>query len=84
MADPITTITAVLIHRPVQNPWIDEGVIELRLVDEVGGCFFELRQEDKGPIRADMEDLEALLIAARQMIAQPAAVRSMPEADAPH
>ena len=83
MADPIaTTTTAVMIHRAGQNPWIDEDVLELRMVDEAGGCFFELRQEDKGPIRADLEDLAALLKAARRMIAQPAAVRSMPETDA--
>lgn len=33
-----------------------------------GGAFFELRQDDHGPIRADLEDLQALVIAAQRML----------------
>lgn len=73
MADPIATITAVAIHPPDVNPCHGEQVIELRMVDEAGGCFFELRQEDAGPIRCDLADLELMVTQARALLAQPAA-----------
>lgn len=73
MADPIATITAVVIHPPEANPCYGEDVIELRLVDESGGSFFELRQDDRGPIRCDLQDLELLLEQARRLLDQPGA-----------
>jgi hypothetical protein len=73
MADPIATIIAVVIHPPEVNPCYGEDVIELRMVDEAGGCFFELRQNEAGPIRCDLADLELLVTQARTLLAQPAA-----------
>lgn len=70
MPDPIATITAMAIHPPDRNPCYGEDVIELRMVDEAGGAFFEVRQDDRGPIRADLEDLQALVAAAQRMLAQ--------------
>jgi len=73
MPDPIATITAVVIHPAEVNPCYGEDVIELRLVDESAGCFFELRQDDHGPIRCDLQDLELLLEQARRLLDQPGA-----------
>jgi hypothetical protein len=71
MADPVLiTTTSMAIHRPGQNFHYGEDVIHLRMVDEAGGAFFEIRQDDKGPIRADLEDLIAMLKAARAMLKQ--------------
>lgn len=70
MSTPIATITAMVIHPPNVNPCYGEDVIEIRMVDEAGGAFFELRQDDRGPIRADLEDLEALVVAAQRMLCQ--------------
>lgn len=70
MSTPIATITAMVIHPPDVNPCYGEDVIEIRMVDEVGGAFFELLQDDRGPIRADLEDLQALVIAAQRMLGQ--------------
>lgn len=73
MADLIATITAVVIHPDDVNPCYGEDVIELRLVDEAGGGFFELRQNDHGPIKSDLQDLELLLEQARVLLNQPGA-----------
>lgn len=70
MSTPIATITAMAIHPPGVNPCCGEDVIEIRMVDQAGGAFFELRQDDRGPIRADLEDLQALVIAAQRMLGQ--------------
>lgn len=70
MNAPIATITAMVIHPPDVNPCYGEDVIELRMTDEDGGAFFELRQDDRGPIRADLEDLQALVAAAQRMLRQ--------------
>lgn len=70
MTAPIATITAMVIHPPNVNPCYGEDVIELRMTDEAGGAFFELHQDDRGPIRADLEDLQALVAAAQQMLGQ--------------
>lgn len=70
MSTPIATITAMVIHPPNVNPCYGEDVIELRMADEAGGAFFELRQDDRGPIRADLEDLQALVAAAQRMLGQ--------------
>lgn len=71
MSNPSTTIiTAMAIHRHTVNPWYGEDVIEIRMVDQAGGAFFELRQDDQGPIRADLKDLQALVVAAQRMLGQ--------------
>lgn len=70
MITPSTTITAMVIHPPDVNPCYGEDVIEISMVDEAGGAFFELRQDDRGPIRADLEDLQALVTAAQRMLGQ--------------
>jgi hypothetical protein len=69
----LATKTAVSIHRHDQNFDFGEGVIDLRMVDEGGGVFFELRQEDRGPIRADLEDLVAIVLVAQKLHKQPGA-----------
>lgn len=73
MADPIATITTVVIHPPDVNPCYGEQVIRLSMVDEAGGCFFELSQDEAGPIRCDLADLELLVAQARTLMAQPGA-----------
>lgn len=70
MSNPIATITAMVIHPPDVNPYCGEDVIEIRMPDEAGGAFFELHQDDRGPIRADLEDLQALVTAAQRMLGQ--------------
>ena len=66
----LITTTAVAIHRHGQNFSFGEGMIDLHMVDETGGAFFELRQEGIGPIRADIEDLVAIVKAAKQLLKQ--------------
>jgi hypothetical protein len=68
MSTPIATITAMVIHPPDVNPCYGKDFIEIRMTDEAGGASFELRQDDHGPIRADLEELQALVIAAQRML----------------
>ena len=70
MTSPIATTTTVVIHPPNVNPCYGEYVIELKMVDEEGGPFFELSQDDNKPIRADLEDLIVLAEQAKMMLAQ--------------
>lgn len=70
MTTPIATTTSVVIHPPNVNPCYGEDVIELKMVDESGGPFFELWQNGEGPIRADLEDLIMMVEKAKIMLDQ--------------
>lgn len=73
MSKSIVTITSVAIHIPTENPCFGEGVIEMKLEDEAGGCFVELRQEGRGPIRINPDEMDLLAKWARRLVRQPGA-----------
>ena len=62
------TTTAVAIHPQGVSPIYGEGITRLELDDEGGGPFLLLRQEDQ-TLRMDLEELEAIVVAARELIA---------------
>lgn len=66
----VATTTAVTIHREGQNFCFGDDVTTLRMVDEEGGAFFLLSQNDKEPLRMDLQELEVLVEEARNLLAQ--------------
>jgi len=62
------TPIAVSVHRKSESPIFGEGVTNIRIDDEGGGMFLVISQEDK-EIRCDIEELELILSAARELIA---------------
>ena len=68
-----TTVISMSVHRADKNPIFGEGVTHVSLQDDAGGPFIELRQCDDqsemGMIKLDMEELDAALVAARQLMA---------------
>lgn len=62
-----TTVMAVSIHRPGENPYYGVDVTMLSLEDESGGGFFVLKQLDK-EIRIELEEIEAIHQAAKKML----------------
>lgn len=67
----VATITAVTIHTEGQNFSYDEDITTLRMVDEAGGAFFLLSQNDGEPLRMDLQEMDLLVKEAREMLAQP-------------
>lgn len=65
------TITAVTIHTEGLNFYFDEDVTTLKMIDEAGGAFFLISQNDGEPLRMDLQELELLVKEAREMLAQP-------------
>jgi hypothetical protein len=70
MTKYIATTTAVTIHATDQNFDFGEQSIELRMVDEAGGAFFLISQEDGTPIRAELAELELLVATAKTLLKQ--------------
>lgn len=62
----VTTAMEYSIHRKGSAP-DDPDATTVRAVDEGAGAFVELRQEER-TIRLDLEELEAILKAARLLI----------------
>jgi hypothetical protein len=63
------------VHLPDESPIYGESTIHVLVEDEAGGAFILLRQvasdgEDMKPgeVRLDLEELEAVLRAARRLI----------------
>jgi hypothetical protein len=71
-----TTTLEVSVHLAGKNPVFGEGNTYVRLEDEGGGAFIVLRQTDDdskpGEIRLDPLELEAVVRATKQLIAQKA------------
>ena len=67
----LATTTAVTIHPEGMNFSYAEDATTLRMVDEAGGAFFLISQEDREPLRMDLQEMELLLATARKLLAQP-------------
>ena len=68
----VTTPIAVSVHRAGDNPLFGESAIRVALDDEAGGPFLVLSNTDPsadGGTRVDLCELEAVLVAARQLVA---------------
>jgi hypothetical protein len=63
------TIIEVAVHYKQINPIFGEGVTHVRIDDEAAGGFIVLKQDDK-ELRFDLEELEEVIIAARELLAQ--------------
>ena len=71
-----TTITAMAVHHANENPIYGEGVTDVRIEDESGGCFLVIsqggREEAKlGEVRLSIEEFELVATCARQLMKQP-------------
>lgn len=69
-----TTTIEVSVHPAGNHPVFGEGNTYVRLEDEGGGAFIVLRQTNDdskpGEIRLDPHELEAVMRAAKQLLAQ--------------
>lgn len=72
MTKYLSTPLSTSIHRPGQNPIFGECSTHVTVDDDAGGPFIVLRQCDDnikpGKVRLDMEELEAVLKAARKLM----------------
>ena len=73
MTDQSIKITPIVVsvHRSDVNPVFGEQAIHVKVDDEAGGPFIILTSNgdnDAGEIRIDMDELEAVTKAARQLI----------------
>lgn len=62
-----TTIMKVAIHPKGKNPYYDDGVLYLELVDEGAGAFLELSQGEN-KVAIDPEEVEVIAAAAKQLM----------------
>lgn len=68
--DILVTVLEVSVHRRNANPIFGETAIHVRVEDEAGGPFIVLKAcdpSDEG-LRIDMDELEAVTKAARNLI----------------
>ena len=66
----ITPIT-VAVHRKDDNPVFGESVIHVSVADEAAGAFIVLQSNERyaDGLRINPEELETVVVAARQLIA---------------
>jgi hypothetical protein len=67
----VATTTAVTIHREGENFDYSEEATTLRMVDEAGGAFFLLSQTGCEPLRMDLDEMELLVVKAKELLGQP-------------
>jgi hypothetical protein len=67
----LATTTAVTVHPEGQNFSYAEDITTLRMVDESGGAFFLISQNDGKPLRMDLQEMELMVEEARKLLAQP-------------
>ena len=66
-----TTSIKKAIHVAGNNPISGDVAVHVSVEDEGGGAFLVIETvEDDGKIRIDLDELEAVLVAAREMIAE--------------
>lgn len=58
---------AMSVHPTGEDPILAVGVSHIRLDDEGGGQFLVLTQDDQS-VRLGLQELEALLVAAKQLM----------------
>jgi hypothetical protein len=71
-----TTTTAWSVHHANENPIYGEGVTDVRLEDESGGCFLVIsqggREEAKlGEVRLSIEEFDLVVACAHHLMNQP-------------
>jgi len=70
MSKLVTTTIKVSVHRAGKNPIFGEGAIHVSVEDEAAGAFIIIEStdgQDKG-LRIDLDELEAVIAAARRMV----------------
>lgn len=67
-----TTPMAISVHLAYENPVYGECSTMVAVDDEAGGAFIVIKQSDDqaaiGTVRMDLEQLEAVVAAARKLI----------------
>ena len=72
MTQYLTTPISVAVHLKAHSPIFGDQVTTVTVDDEAGGPFLVIKQStDSGmaELRMDMEELEAVVVAARSLIA---------------
>lgn len=68
----LTTRLTLSVHRSTENPIFGEGCTQVRIEDEGAGAFVVLSQvtdnQGEQTLRLDLEELEAVLTAAQQLM----------------
>lgn len=62
------TVTEITVHLKADNPIFGESVTKVALEDEAGGFFIILSQNEKNELRFDLEELDLVVDAARELI----------------
>lgn len=72
MRSIMTTPIACSVHRAGQSPIYGEQATNVLVEDDAGGPYIVLRQSNDhvkpGEVRLDLDELEAVVVAARAMI----------------
>lgn len=63
------TITAISVHKVGDHPYLSREATNVRLVDEGGGCYVELEQDDQS-VRLDFDEVEMIVQAISKIRAQ--------------
>lgn len=73
MKPPTKTILCVSVHREDDNPEFGESVTKIAVQDEAAGGFLHLsqcRDDDKGGLIFDLDELEYVATIGRELIEQ--------------
>ena len=73
MNDILTTTVAVAVHRRSESPIFGEGTLRVELDDDAAGPYVVLTcvnngEENRPGLRMDMDELDAVTVAARGMM----------------
>ena len=69
----MSTITSITIHRKGDSPVFGETATVVSMQDEAAGIFFKVSQcteENQGYVMLEVEEIEAILRAAKHMAEQ--------------
>ena len=69
----MSTITSITIHRKGDSPIFGESATVVSIQDEAAGIFFKVSQcteENQGYVMLEVEEIEAILRAAKHMAEQ--------------
>jgi hypothetical protein len=75
----LATPLSVSVHYEHLHPVYGEGVTVVSVGDEAAGEFITLTQNDDCTLKFDLEELEAVLKAARSLMASAGAARKLAE-----
>jgi hypothetical protein len=64
----VITPMSVSVHRKSHSPVFGESAIQVTVDDESGGAFLRIKNNDGIDFSCDLDELEMVLVAARQLI----------------